>query len=29
VPSAGAYRLYLEFQHGGAVHRAEFTAVAG
>jgi hypothetical protein len=25
VPSAGSYRLYLEFQHAGAVHRAEFT----
>jgi hypothetical protein len=29
VPSAGAYRLYLDFQHGGAVRTAEFTAVAG
>jgi hypothetical protein len=29
VPSAGAYRLYLDFQHNGAVHTAEFTAVAG
>jgi hypothetical protein len=29
VPSAGAYRLYLDFQHGGAVHTAEFTAIAG
>jgi hypothetical protein len=28
VPSAGAYRLYLDFQHDGAVHTAEFTAVA-
>jgi hypothetical protein len=29
VPSAGTYRLYLDFQHGGAVHTAEFTVVAG
>lgn len=29
VPSTGAYRLYLDFQHGGAVHTAEFTALAG
>ncbi|WP_433117349.1 hypothetical protein [Micromonospora sp. CA-246542] len=29
VPSAGAYRLYLDFQHGGRVHTAEFTIVAG
>jgi len=29
VPSAGAYRLYLDFQHNGAVRTAEFTAVAG
>jgi hypothetical protein len=28
VPSAGAYRLYLDFQHGGTVRTAEFTAVA-
>jgi hypothetical protein len=28
VPSAGAYRLYLDFQHAGRVHTAEFTAVA-
>jgi len=28
VPSAGSYRLYLEFQHDGAVHRAEFTVAA-
>jgi hypothetical protein len=26
VPSAGAYRLYLDFQHGGVVRTAEFTA---
>ncbi|WP_069162306.1 hypothetical protein [Nocardia altamirensis] len=25
APSAGAYRLYLDFSHGGAVHTAEFT----
>jgi hypothetical protein len=29
VPAAGAYRLYLDFQHGGTVRTAEFTAVAG
>ncbi|MBM0232513.1 hypothetical protein JNW91_11945 [Micromonospora sp. STR1_7] len=29
VPSAGSYRLYLDFRHGGAVHSAEFTVVAG
>ncbi|MET8091641.1 hypothetical protein [Micromonospora sp. NPDC005220] len=29
VPSAGSYRLYLDFQHGGRVHTAEFTVVAG
>ncbi|MGC5016992.1 hypothetical protein [Micromonospora sp. DT47] len=29
VPSAGAYRLYLDFRHGGAVHTAEFTVLAG
>jgi hypothetical protein len=28
VPSAGTYRLYLDFQHGGAVHTAEFTITA-
>ncbi|GAA0371302.1 hypothetical protein NE235_29555 [Actinoallomurus spadix] len=28
VPSAGTYRLYLDFQHQGTVHTAEFTAVA-
>ncbi|GAA0916455.1 hypothetical protein GCM10009558_026150 [Virgisporangium aurantiacum] len=27
VPSAGAYRLYLDFQHAGKVRTAEFTAV--
>jgi hypothetical protein len=29
VPSAGSYRLYLDFQHAGKVRTAEFTAVAG
>jgi hypothetical protein len=29
VPSTGAYRLYLDFQHQGKVRTAEFTAVAG
>jgi len=28
VPSADTYRLYLDFQHGGVVRTAEFTAVA-
>ncbi|GAA3392371.1 hypothetical protein GCM10020369_53800 [Cryptosporangium minutisporangium] len=28
VPTAGTYRLYLDFQHGGRVRTAEFTAVA-
>jgi hypothetical protein len=28
TPSAATYRLFLEFQHAGAVHRAEFTAAA-
>jgi hypothetical protein len=27
VPSTGAYRLYLDFQHAGKVRTAEFTAV--
>jgi hypothetical protein len=27
VPSAGTYRLFLEFRHGGKVHLAEFTAI--
>lgn len=27
VPSAGTFRLYLDFQHAGKVHTAEFTAV--
>jgi hypothetical protein len=25
VPTPGEYRLYLDFQHAGAVHTAEFT----
>ncbi len=29
IPSAGSYRLYLDFQHAGVVRTAEFTAVAG
>jgi len=29
VPSAGTYRLYLDFQHGDTVRTAEFTATAG
>lgn len=29
VPSAGAYRLFLDFQHDGVVRTAAFTAVAG
>lgn len=29
VPTSGAYRLYLDFQHGGVVRTAEFTATAG
>jgi hypothetical protein len=29
VPSAGLYRLYLDFKHGGTVRTAEFTATAG
>lgn len=29
VPSAGTYRLYLDFRHGDRVRTAEFTAVAG
>ncbi|MBE1490586.1 hypothetical protein [Plantactinospora soyae] len=28
VPSAGAYRLYLDFQHAGTVRTAEFTLTA-
>jgi hypothetical protein len=29
VPSAGRYRLYLDFRHNGTVRTAEFTASAG
>ncbi|GAA1311958.1 hypothetical protein [Saccharothrix xinjiangensis] len=29
LPTAGAYRLFLNFRHGGAVRTAEFTATAG
>jgi hypothetical protein len=29
VPSAGVYRLYLDFQHDGKVRTAEFTADTG
>ncbi|MER6593075.1 hypothetical protein ABT214_14730 [Micromonospora purpureochromogenes] len=29
VPSAGTYRLFLDFQHGGTVRTAEFALVAG
>ncbi|WP_229071156.1 hypothetical protein [Actinoplanes sp. DH11] len=29
VPSGGVYRLYLDFQHDGKVHTAEFTADTG
>jgi hypothetical protein len=29
VPSPGAYRLFLDFQHGGTVRTAAFTATAG
>lgn len=29
VPTSGAYRLYLDFQHAGTVRTAEFTAIAG
>jgi hypothetical protein len=29
VPSAGTYRLYLDFRHGDVVRTAEFTVVAG
>jgi hypothetical protein len=29
VPSAGAYRLFLDFQHNGTVRTAAFTAYAG
>jgi hypothetical protein len=29
VPSAGTYRLYLDFKHGDVVRTAEFTVAAG
>jgi hypothetical protein len=29
VPSAGSYRLFLDFQHGGVVHTADFTVSTG
>ncbi|MDT0345431.1 hypothetical protein [Streptomyces litchfieldiae] len=29
IPSAGTYRLYLDFQHEGTVHTAEFTVTVG
>ncbi|MEV6524529.1 hypothetical protein AB0M43_21455 [Longispora sp. NPDC051575] len=29
VPTAGTYRLYLDFQHGGVVRTAEFTIAVG
>jgi hypothetical protein len=29
VPTTGTYRLYLDFQHAGKVHTAEFTGHAG
>lgn len=29
VPSAGTYRLYLDFRHGGVVRTAEFTVKVG
>jgi hypothetical protein len=28
VPTAGAYRLFLDFQHGGTVRTASFTGEA-
>ncbi|WP_204057277.1 hypothetical protein [Microbispora corallina] len=28
VPSGGAYRLFLDFRHGGSVHTAAFTVTA-
>ncbi|WP_214364369.1 hypothetical protein [Pseudonocardia sp. H11422] len=28
IPSAGGYRLFLDFSHGGTVHTAEFTVSA-
>ena len=29
VPTAGTYRLFLDFQHAGVVRTAAFTATAG
>jgi hypothetical protein len=29
VPAAGDFRLFLDFQHAGAVHTAEFTVATG
>jgi hypothetical protein len=29
VPSAGTYRLFLDFRHGGGVHTAAFTVATG
>jgi hypothetical protein len=29
VPSAGGYRLFLDFRHGGQVHTASFDVTAG
>jgi hypothetical protein len=29
VPSAGGYRLFLDFRHAGTIRTAEFTVVAG
>jgi hypothetical protein len=29
VPSTGTYRLFLNFQHGGAEHTADFTVTTG
>jgi len=29
VPSSGTYRLFLDFQHAGTVHTAEFTVPTG
>ncbi len=29
APSAGTYRLFLDFRHGGVVRTAEFTVVVG
>jgi hypothetical protein len=29
APSAGSYRLFLDFKHGGVVRTAAFTVTAG